>query len=79
MDTLGLVLEVRVHPADVQDREGAKMVLEPLKKKHWRLKKIWPMRRIAVSYSNGFGSCDTGRAADAWRWRLSPKVLRASL
>jgi len=41
VDTLGLVLEVRVHPADVQDRDGAKMVLEPLKKKHWRLKKIW--------------------------------------
>lgn len=41
MDTLGLVLEVRVLAADVQDRDGAKPVLEPLKKKHWRLKKIW--------------------------------------
>jgi len=38
---LGLVLEVRVHPADVQDRDGAKVVLEPLKEKHWRVKKIW--------------------------------------
>jgi putative transposase len=38
---VGLVLEVRVHPADVQDRDGAKIVLEPLKTKHWRLKKIW--------------------------------------
>lgn len=41
MDTLGLVLEVRVLAADVQDRAGAKPVLEPLKEKHWRLKKIW--------------------------------------
>lgn len=41
MDTLGLVLEVRVHAADVQDRDGAKIVLTPLKEKHWRLKKIW--------------------------------------
>jgi hypothetical protein len=41
VDTLGLVLEVRVHPADVQDRDGAKMVLEPLRTKHGRLKKIW--------------------------------------
>jgi putative transposase len=41
VDTLGLVLEVRVHPADVQDRDGAKLVLEPLKTNHWRLKKIW--------------------------------------
>jgi transposase len=27
--------------ADVQDRDGAKIVLKPLKEKHWRLKKIW--------------------------------------
>ncbi len=41
MDTLGLLVEVRVHAADVQDRDGAKQVLDPLKDKHWRLKKIW--------------------------------------
>jgi putative transposase len=41
VDTLGLVLEVRVHAADVQDRDGAKIVLTPLKEKHWRVKKIW--------------------------------------
>lgn len=41
VDTLGLLLEVRVHAADIQDRDGAKQVLEPLKEEHWRLKKIW--------------------------------------
>lgn len=41
MDTLGLVLEVRVHAADTQDRDGTKEVLRPLKEKHWWLKKIW--------------------------------------
>jgi putative transposase len=41
VDTLGLVLEVRVHAADIQDRDGAKLVLQPLKTNHWRLKKIW--------------------------------------
>ena len=41
MDTLGLILEVRVHAADIQDRVGAKQVLSPLQEKHWRLKKIW--------------------------------------
>lgn len=41
MDTQGLVLEVRVQAADVQDRDGAKEVLRPLQQKHWRLKKIW--------------------------------------
>lgn len=41
MDTPGWVLEVRVQPGDVQDRDGAKPVLAPLRHKHWRLKKIW--------------------------------------
>lgn len=40
-DTLGLVLEVRVHAANIQDPEGAKDLLLRLKTKHWRLKKIW--------------------------------------
>ena len=40
-DTLGLILEVHVHAADLQDRDGAKDLLLRLKTKHWRLKKIW--------------------------------------
>lgn len=34
-------MQVRVHAADIQDREGAQQVLAPLQTKHWRLKKIW--------------------------------------
>ncbi len=34
-------MEVHVHPANIQDRDGAKELLVPLKTKHWRLKKIW--------------------------------------
>ena len=41
VDTLGLTLEVRVHAADEQDRDGAKPLLRRLTTKHWRLKKIW--------------------------------------
>ena len=40
-DTLGLVLEVRVHAANLQDAAGAKELLLRLKTTHWRLKKIW--------------------------------------
>jgi hypothetical protein len=40
-DTLGLILEVHVQAANLQDRDGAKDLLLPLKTKHWRLKKIW--------------------------------------
>lgn len=41
MDTLGLVLEVQVQPANRQDRDGATDVLAPLADKHWRVRKIW--------------------------------------
>ena len=41
VDTQGLLLEVVVHPADVQDRDGAKLVLERAKDKYPDLKLIW--------------------------------------
>jgi hypothetical protein len=44
-DPLGLILEVRVHAADMQDPAGAKDLLLRLKTTHWRLKKIWADER----------------------------------
>jgi putative transposase len=41
VDTLGLVLAVVVHAANLQDRDGAKLVLERLKHKFSRLRLIW--------------------------------------
>ena len=41
VDTLGLILAVVVHAADVQDRDGAKLVLKKLRSIYPRLKKIW--------------------------------------
>ena len=41
VDTMGLVLGVAVHPADVQDRDGAKLVLERLQGRLPRLKQLW--------------------------------------
>jgi putative transposase len=41
VDTLGLVLAVVVHAANIQDRDGAKLVLERLKHKFARLRLIW--------------------------------------
>ncbi len=35
------MLEVRVHAANIQDRDGARELLLALNEKHWRLKKIW--------------------------------------
>jgi putative transposase len=41
VDTLGLVLAVAVHAADVQDRDGAKLVLAKLVGRFPRLWVIW--------------------------------------
>lgn len=41
VDTLGLVLAVVVHAADIQDRDGAKMLLRPLRGRLKRLQVIW--------------------------------------
>lgn len=41
VDTLGLILAVVVHAANVQDRDGAKLVVSKLKDRFPRLKLIW--------------------------------------
>jgi putative transposase len=41
VDTLGLLLSVGVHPAQVQDRDGAKLVLARLRGRFPRLRRIW--------------------------------------
>ena len=40
MDGLGLILAVVVHAADIQDRDGARLVLEPLRHRFRRLRLI---------------------------------------
>ena len=41
VDTLGLLLAVVGHPADIQDRDGARLVLSPLAGRFPRLPVIW--------------------------------------
>ena len=41
VDTLGLVLAAVVHPADVQDRDGAKLVLSKLESMYGWIRLIW--------------------------------------
>jgi len=41
VDTLGLLLAIVVHPANIQDRDGAKLVLAKLVGQFSRLKLIW--------------------------------------
>ena len=41
VDTLGLLIAVLVHPANIQDYEGAKEVLRQAKSRFPRLQKVW--------------------------------------
>ena len=41
VDTIGLLLAVVVHPADIQDRDGAKLVINKLAGRFPRLQLIW--------------------------------------
>ncbi len=41
VDTMGLLLAVVVHAADIQDRDGAKLVLSKLSGRFPRLKLVW--------------------------------------
>ena len=41
VDTLGLILAVVVHPADIQDRDGAKLVFDRIRGWLPRLKLVW--------------------------------------
>jgi putative transposase len=41
VDTIGLVLEAVVTAASTQDRDGAKLVLQPAAEEHKRLKLVW--------------------------------------
>ena len=41
VDAQGLTLEMAVHPANIQDRDGAKLVIEKLVGQFPRLRLIW--------------------------------------
>ena len=58
VDTLGLILGCEVHPADIQDRDGAKLVLEKLAGRFPRLERIWADGAYAgklVDWAKDFG------------------------
>jgi len=41
VDTLGLIIALTVHPGNIQDREGAKLLIKQLGTRFRRLKLIW--------------------------------------
>jgi putative transposase len=41
VDTGGLLMRVVVHPADVADRDGARLVLDGVRRRYGRLERVW--------------------------------------
>jgi putative transposase len=41
VDIQGLVIKAKVHPADLHDKEGAKLLLAPLAGQLPRMAKVW--------------------------------------
>ena len=61
VDTMGLILQVLVHEANIQDYRGSKLLLAPLKKCFPRLKLIW-----ADSGYNKEGFCEWVKREPVW-------------
>ena len=73
VDTLGLLLFVLVHPANVQDRDGARLVFEKIRNRFPRLTLIWADGGYTCPTSSGAGA---GPKLGDWlqalgRWALS--------
>jgi putative transposase len=63
VDTLGLLLTVVVHSADIQDRDGAKLLVE-------RLKCYLPRLHLVFA-DGGYAGCLVGWFHETVRWTLS--------
>jgi putative transposase len=62
VDTLGLILVVVVHAANIQDRDGAKLAFEKLRGRFHRLRVIWA--------DGGYAGKLVAWANDTFRWTL---------
>src|SRR5689334_5408773 len=71
VDTQGLPLAVLVHAANVQDRDGARLLLAPLQELFPRLEKIWAdsaYRGTLIAWVKQHLDCtlDIVAGLDAW-------------
>lgn len=78
VDTLGLLLAVVVHAADIQDRDGAKLVLAKLKDRFRRLQLIWADAGYAgqlVEWAHAFGGwvLSIVKRTDAHHFQVLPR------
>jgi putative transposase len=62
VDTLGLILTVVVHAADIQDRDGGRCVLQRVGRRFHRLRRIWADAGYAGALTD-------------WAWRRFGRVV----
>ena len=80
VDTIGLVLKAVVHPADVHDREGGKLVLGSLGEQFPHLVHVWADQGYAGAF-RGWAKAHTGiDVAVVYPWwrqikRYAPEML----
>ena len=79
VDTLGLLMAIVVHAANIQDRDGAKLVLRKLAGKYPRLQLIWADAGYAgqlVDWTRTFGGWlleIVRRPPDSHRFEVLPR------
>ena len=79
VDVLGLILAVVVHPADIQDRDGARLVFDRVRGLLPRLKKVWADGGYAgqlvqwVKSSFGWVLEIVSRSAEACGFQVLPR------
>lgn len=64
IDTLGLLLNVVVHPANIQDRDGAALVLDQ------RTRALFPFIQVIFADGGYQGEAAAAKIAEAGTWRL---------
>jgi putative transposase len=57
VETLGLIMAIVLHTADIQDQDGAKLAINPLVKRFPRLKVIFGDRAYGRCLPNGVKQC----------------------
>lgn len=63
VDTQGILMKVRVHPADVQERAGARLVLRKLGHIYRRLRQMWADGAYAGHWSDGWPEVERGQGS----------------
>lgn len=61
VDTMGLLLFVVVHPANLQDRDGARLLFEKIRARFPRLTLVWMAAMRGRSWETGCGAWGAGR------------------